>query len=152
MEKYISIDDLLVMLELQKKLYIQLSGLAQSQFDLIENNTPEALLRVLADRQKLLSKITKVDNDLKIFKQNRDEILSQYSAAERDRINILLGEIEAVLCEVLENDQRDAQLLSGKKDQVANEIKKTKSGSRYNKAYAASYGEQQKQMFDSTSG
>jgi|GEM_PF-6566214 len=152
MEKYISIDKVLIMLEVQKKLYKQLLELAEGQYDLIEKNTPEALLRVLADRQKVLSKITKVDMDLKSFKQNREEILSQYSVEDRDLVNNLLSEIEDVLREVLENDQRDAQLLSGKKDQVASEIKKAKSGSRYNKAYAASYGDKQQQMFDTTNG
>ena len=149
MEDQISIIELLAMLDVQKKLYNNLLVLAQSQQELIVTDVPEALLRVLADRQKVLSKITSVDKDLRVFKENRDEMMSSYSESERNQVNVLLEDIEGILREVLESDQRDAQMLSGKKDEVAKEIKKVKSGSRYNKAYAASYDEQPLNMFDS---
>ncbi len=136
------------LLEQQRDLYGRLRGLANMQQELVENDNPELLLKVLANRQKIINQLALVDKQLKPIRNQWQEISAQFSALERQRVNILVDEVKKTIEEILSRDKADTDVLTAKKDQIATELKKVRTCRQMSNVYQNATGPNDSKYFD----
>ncbi len=143
-----SADEVIGLLTRQRELYGRLKGLAYMQRELVENNDPEMLLKVLANRQKIINQLTAVDKQLKPIRANWKEVSGKFSELERQRVNMLVDEVKKTIEEILSRDKADTDALTVKKDQVATELKKVRTCRQMSNAYQSAPSSNSSRYFD----
>lgn len=121
----------------QRDLYRQLSRLADQQRGLITGDDPERLLAVLAERQRLIERLTAIGRELKPLQANWRHLRENLTAQQVDRIDALVNEVNALLSEILKRDEADTALLSARKSETSQAIGTVQAGRRAGSAYAA---------------
>lgn len=134
------VDTLIQLLLEQRSLYARLANLADTQHSLITSNEPQRLLGVLADRQKLIAELERLADKMKPYQQQWSQMRSELPPSEAERVDRLLGEVDALLAKVLAKDAEDAQLLAARKGAVGQEMSTLKAGKQAKAAYAAAGG------------
>lgn len=122
----------------QRDLYRQLAGLAERQRALITGGQPEQLLAGLADRQRLVDRLTVTGNELKPYQANWRQFREGLAPDEATRIDRLVGEVNVLLSRILEKDAADAALLSARKSETGQAIGQLHAGRQAGAAYANS--------------
>ena len=128
-------EELVQLLSEQKNLYQQLHNLACQQTVLVDGKDPEMLLKVLAARQRLINRLTVIDQKLKPMRQNWDEIFRSLREEEQQQVQQLVDSVKQILGDILQRDQRDTEKLNACKAEVAGEIKNVNTGRRMNNLY-----------------
>lgn len=121
----------------QRDLYRQLREMAKGQSAAIEQDEPEALLRVLAHRQRLITELNDVNTQLEPFRSRWDELRESLSAAERIRTAELVAEVQSLLGDILRQDEADSDALQTKSADTRQQAASASVGQRVNAAYAA---------------
>lgn len=120
----------------QRDLYRQLREMAKGQASAIETDQPEALLRVLAQRQRLITELNEINAHLEPFRSRWDELRQSLDAAERIRATDLVREVQDLLGEILRQDEADSQTLEHKSADARKQAASATVGQRVNAAYA----------------
>ena len=68
------VSELVSLLEKQRDIYLQLQSLSGDQAGLIAGGSAEALLGLLADRQKRVDELTRINVDLEPYRSRWDEV------------------------------------------------------------------------------
>lgn len=126
-----------VLLREQRDLYRQLSRLADQQRGMITGDDPERLLAVLAERQRLVDRLTGLGRELKPLQANWRQLREHLSAEQAGSIDALVTEVNALLSEILRKDEADTALLSARKCETGRAIDNVQAGRRAGTAYAA---------------
>src|SRR3954471_5346644 len=95
----------------QKALYLQIFALAQQQTAYVATGENEALMTVLAARNRLIEQVTPLDRQLQPYKGRWQEVLDGLPTADRQAVGRLLQEVQRLLGEILSQDERDKESL-----------------------------------------
>lgn len=110
----------------QRELYRQLEQLAGGQRALITSESPEQLLNVLVQRQRVIDRLEGVTGRLKPYQQNWRAVRLGLSPEDGQRADQIVAEVNALLKGILEKDAADAELLAARKSSVGQTIRSLK--------------------------
>lgn len=127
--------EVLGLLREQASLFAQLERFAGRQRALVASDEVGLLLSILADRQKLSARLTQVARSLDPVRRAWDGFRSRLNPAEREEAERLLRDAGHSLRRVIVGDERDAHLLSVRKQSIAESMKATDSAGRAIRAY-----------------
>ncbi len=128
---------LVELLEEQRTCYRQLKALAEKQRKLISDEDPEALLKILGERQQLVDRLTELNRELQPFRQEWAGTYTQMKSDRRQYVQEVLDEINTLLGSIMLMDKEDSRLLSARKESIRQQVVQTASGRMANTAYAA---------------
>ena len=128
-------DRILELLGEQASLYARLETLAQRQRSLVAGDNVGPLLSLLADRQKLSQRLAQVAGALAPLRRGWTTYRKSLTASQRDQAERLLAESRERLCRIMESDDEDARILSGRKQAVAGALKATHATKQAIRAY-----------------
>jgi len=135
----------------QSLLYRELRSLAVRQTELVTGEDPETLLKVLANRQRLINRLSAIDAELEPIRADWERVAATLSNEQRHEVQRLVGEVQAVLGEILSRDARDTESLNRQKQQVSGQIRAAAEGRRLNRAYAMCQGQRARPIVDTCS-
>lgn len=144
-------NNLINLLTQQRLLCRQLQRLAEKQTSLTDGSNPEMLLRVLAERQRIIDRLGALDKEFKPLRQQWQQVAMSLPSAQRVQAQQLVGEVQNILGEIIARDEVDSQKLSSHQQQVVGEIKSTTAGKRMNQTYGQNYTTGQNRYFDTVS-
>jgi len=130
-------DTMIQLLSEQRELYVRLGALTDKQHSLITSDQPQRLLAVLADRQKLIEQLERLAVKMRPYQQQWSQVRSELAESEAERVDQLLGQVDALLAKILTKDKEDAQLLAARKGAVGQEMHALKTGKQAGAAYTA---------------
>lgn len=119
----------------QKALYVQILSLAREQSRFVASGESEALMTVLAARSRLIQQVNPLDQELQPYKGRWQEVLDGLPTADRKVVGGLLQDVQKLLADILETDERDKASLVKQKTVVGGELQRTVSGRALNRAY-----------------
>jgi len=143
--------ELIRLLTQQRLLYRQLKELAQKQRPLLDGANPEMLLRLLAGRQRLVDRLAEIARQLKPLREQWQQIAAGLPAEQRAEAQGLVGEVQAILGEILARDEEDTRVLQQQQAKVAAELQGATAGRRMHQAYGQSQGAAQSRFLDTLS-
>jgi len=114
--------ELFDLLKRQHQYYLERRRLSKQQRALIEAEQPEELIRVLGQRQKIVDAIARIHHQSAPYRKEWQEIKELIPAQLRKSIQILLGDLQQMLDEILEDDRQDSEKLSAAKQQIHQQI------------------------------
>lgn len=129
------------LLQQQRDLYRRLRELAEGQSQAVRDDQPESLLRILGQRQRLIHELTQVNAMLEPYRSQWDKLREGLEPAERLRVSELVDEVQALLAQILQQDEGDCDMLKKRSGEVRGEASAVALGRKVNTAYAMrSYG------------
>lgn len=128
---------LIQLLTQQQLLYRQLQQLAHKQSELVDGQDPETLLRVLAGRQRLITRLAAIDRDLKPIREDWKHISNMLPTEQRQQAQELVENVQAILRDILARDESDSRKLNSQQQQVTVELRTIRQGKQAHNAYAA---------------
>jgi len=142
---------LIELLTQQSVLYRQLRELSQKQTSLVDGSDPEALLKILAGRQRLIDKLKVITGELAPIRSDWQRISSGLAPAQKQEVGRLVLEVQNTLQDILSRDEKDSQKLSDSKGQVFKEIQGVSAGKILNRKYGQPSGSGQSRYLDVSS-
>ena len=118
-------EEILPLLREQIPLYTKLESYALRQRSLITGDDGNALLSLLANRQRISADLARVASRLEPVRREWARYRGQFTPAQRDEADRLLTEIHKRLKRVIENDEQDARLLAARKQATADTLRAT---------------------------
>ena len=119
----------------QKSLYEQILTLAKQQSQYVATGETETLMTVLGARSRLIEQVVPLDHELQPYKGRWQEVLDGLPSADRKIVGGLLQDVQKLLADILELDERDKESLVKQRSVVGVEIKRTVTGVALNRAY-----------------
>ena len=119
----------------QKAIYVQILALAKQQGGHVAAGESEALMTVLAARNRLIQEVAPLDRELQPYKVRWQQVLDGLPTADRRVVGELLQEVQRLLGEILAQDERDKESLMRQKSAVGVELNRSVSGAALNRAY-----------------
>ena len=119
----------------QASLYERLESFALRQRGLVLGEDSGPLLAMLAERGKLSQQLAEVGSRLAPIRKDWTSYRERLSSAQRAEADRLLHEAGARLQRVIESDEQDVRVLSGRKHAVADSLSKTHATFRALHAY-----------------
>jgi hypothetical protein len=135
----------------QELLYRQLHQMAHRQTELVDGSRPELLLKVLAGRQRLIDRLTELNQQLEPLRARWTQIAGVLTEPQRQETQRLVGSVRQILSQILDRDEKDSQTLSRQKEGIAGEIRTASQGRRMNQAYAQQARPVQNRFLDTQS-
>jgi hypothetical protein len=130
-------DNLLTLLHRQADVYRRLESLAHRQRNLIAEQDPRPLLRLLADRQRLTDELTSLSSRLEPYRARWSAVRNELSADDQQTVDRLVAEAGERLGRIMAGDQTDARLLAARKTRVSDGVRGVQTGQRMLAAYGA---------------
>lgn len=130
-------DQLIALLEEQRGCYRQLKQLSEGQRRLITDQNPEALLKVLADRQRLVDRLGELNVSLAPFRREWASTYTQMQPDRRHRVQRVLDDINTLLGSILVTDAEDSRMLTSRREGIREEMKQAATGRMANSAYVS---------------
>ncbi|MGE3180326.1 MAG: hypothetical protein AB7N71_01750 [Phycisphaerae bacterium] len=130
-------NEVIALLTLQRDLYRRLSELARAQQSLITDNQPEILLKTLTERQSIINRLARLNEQLGPYRRTWERTYSNLRDDQRGLVNGLLDDINSMLRTILHRDQEDSQRLAARKQTAAAELREIQTHSTANTAYGA---------------
>ena len=128
-------DDILGLLRQQAGLYARLESCAARQRSLVTGDDVGPLLALLGDRQRLSEQMTRLGERLAPVRRNWSRHRQELAPADQAEAERLLKETQARLQRVIEGDERDARVLSVRKEAVARTLRATHTTTQAISAY-----------------
>ena len=116
-------------------MYQEILSLAKQQSQYVATGETEALMSVLAARNRLIEQVVPLDRELAPYKGRWQEVLDGLPSADRKVVGGLLQEVQKLLGDILALDERDKESLVKQRSVVGTEIKRTVTGAALNRAY-----------------
>ncbi len=126
---------LLALLKKQVSLFEQLAGLSEQQTGLIGAGPSEALLTLLASRQRCIDALAAVGNQLKPFRAKWPEARQHLNEQQESAADRLIERAQMLLDAILKQDDRDRCALQRLQQQIGGELTRVQHGGRANRAY-----------------
>jgi len=120
----------------QRTLYRKLRALADRQKTLVVREDGEALISLLADRQRLVDGLVQLSRQMGPFREKWTEFFNGLSDAQREEVACLLEEVNASLGAILKSDARDTATMTARRARVATELGDIGGGRVATAAYA----------------
>lgn len=132
--------NVLTLLREQASLYKRLESFAARQRGLVLGEDSGPLLAVLAERGRLSQQLAEVGSRLAPIRKDWTSYRECLSSEQRAEAERLLHEAGVRLQRVIESDEQDVRVLSGRKQAVADSLSKTHVTSRAIHAYRVADG------------
>lgn len=129
---------LLGLLRRQQEAYRALRDLAERQRALVTQDDPQSLLKILADRRRLVDDLSRLAAEMAPYRRNWTGVLSVMSQAERDTIREMVESSGSLLAGILESDRADVLTLTERQRAVRTLLERNSCGATAHRAYAAS--------------
>jgi hypothetical protein len=128
-------EEILGLLREQSVLYGRLESFAARQRSLVRAEETAPLLSLLADRQRLSVELTRLARRLEPVRRGWSAFRERFTAAQREEADGLISEVTRRLRKVIESDEKDARVLSVRKQSVASSLQATHSVGQAISAY-----------------
>lgn len=138
--KWVNPERLIRLLSEQRAMYLRLQELSRLQRGMIAGERPELLLNILRDRQKLVTALADINQQLTPFRQDWEGVYSQLPEDVRTQAGELLTQINDMLTVILDTDQQDGALLAARRQSVADSLNSLAGGQAANAAYGRTNG------------
>lgn len=130
------------LLEQQCQLYTSLTSLSRQQSQLIcegmgDTDAPEQLLRLLAQRQRIIDELTAVHERLAPWRAKWNDFWSKLSLVDQQRIGPMVKQVETMLAQIVKQDEVDRRTLEAARNRVGTQMKQLTSGGGAIHAYRA---------------
>lgn len=132
--------ELIDALSRQRALYEQLQTLGGRQSALIAEGATEQLLGLLGERQRLVDQLADLSSGVAPLRERWPRIAAQLDTAQRTRIDDLLEQVEALLADILKQDEADRRQLQDAKQRIAGDLQRGQRGGQAMAAYRSTYG------------
>jgi hypothetical protein len=132
-----NISALVALLERQRSIYQQLRTLSDQQGPLVAEGHAEALLSLLAQRQRLIDAAMDINAKLDPYRKRWAEMWATLPAAERERVGALVKDVQDLLAAIVQQDERDRQILQTAKANVGAELQQINRATAAASAYRA---------------
>ena len=129
---------LLELLTEQRDLYRRLAGQSRRQTALITGDEQEGLLTLLSERQQAIDRLGEVAKELRDYHSDWRMVRQQMAPKIAARVDELLTETNALLAGILEQDEKDVQLLATRKSATAGAMSAARQQRQVGAAYQAS--------------
>ena len=126
---------IITLLSRQRDLYLRLKDLAYKQRELVDKSDPEMLLKVLANRQRIIDQLSIIDRQLRPIREDWKKVSDSFSDNERNNVNLLIEQVKSTIEDILNRDKKDTETLTSKQQEIAVELKKARTGKQMGKAY-----------------
>lgn len=100
----------------------QLASLREEQRRLIDAGEAEKLLEVLARKQRTITRIGELEEQLKPLKTTWNDCCDQFPALARVQIGQAFGKVRDLLAELIARETEDAQALASRKEAAEEEL------------------------------
>lgn len=117
----------LELLRKQAAMFGRLESLAAKQRGLVNQDDAGPLLAVLGERQRLTSALAVIGKELQSARRNWAATRKALSPSGREEADGLLEQVQARMRRVIESDERDARVLSARRQTVAGELRQTQT-------------------------
>ena len=121
----------------QRTLYRRLRHLAEQQQALVSEGTGEALLSLLAERQRLVDGLLGLGGRLAPFREQWTTFYAGLDENVRGEVAGMLEEVNQSLGMILHSDSRDSARLTARKQAVSQELAGCSAAGRASAAYSA---------------
>lgn len=128
---------LIRLLTQQRDLYVQLKSLSDQQAALIAGGETERLLGLLAQRQRMVDALTRLNRDLAGYRKQMPDLQADLPLADRERVRALMDEVDELLHAIIEQDDRDRRQLQAAQKQVGAQLSHAARGGAAMQAYRA---------------
>jgi chromosome segregation ATPase len=128
----------------------QLASLRDQQRRLIDAGEAEKLLEVLAQKQRAISRISELEEQLKPLKASWNDCCDQLPALERARIGEAFGKVRDLLAELIARETEDAEALANRKETAEQELATFDRKRQLATAYGAAGPRSDSQLVDRT--
>lgn len=112
-----------------------LLALSLQQQELIDQDDYTGLLDVLGKKQRLLGQLDQYKKQLPALWEKWKTDREQMDQAQREACEQVLSESEAVLAQLLQNEDNSTQCMIDRRDQTAQQIQSLNQGERVGEAY-----------------
>jgi len=116
------------LLSTQHDLFERLDALGQKQSGLIADDQAEALLELLAERQRLIDGIAEVSAMLEPMRSRWPSVMESLPEAERERVRRKLDAMAGLTARIAQRDEADRLSLELRRDAVASELAQVHKG------------------------
>ncbi len=130
-------EDVMHLLREQSSLYTKLESVSARQRSLVTEDDVSPLLALLTDRQRLSEQLQQIATRLAPVRREWDSYRERLTPEQRSEAGRLLDESGQRLRQLIDNDEQDARVLSGRKQAVARVLRTTHSTSQAISAYRA---------------
>jgi hypothetical protein len=117
----------------------QLYELGGQQLALAESGDITQLLKVLAAKQRLLTRLQELEGELDPFRSQQPEERQWPSAEERARCAQIIERSESLFRDLLAREKQSEQALGRRRDEAAARLEQAHSASQARGAYGTSY-------------
>ncbi len=126
---------LIDLLERQRSMVDRLAELARRQSSLVERGETEALLSLLAERQRIIDDFVATQDDLAPLSQGLQERLSAVAAQDRRRVGALIDRINDALADVMRCDDQDQRTMRAERDRIREDLAGVGTSKQARRAY-----------------
>ncbi len=130
-------EDVMHLLREQSSLYTKLESVSLRQRSLVTEDDVGPLLALLTDRQQLSEQLQQIATRLAPVRREWESYRERLTPKQRSEAGRLLDESGQRLRQLIDNDEQDARVLSGRKQAVARVLRTTHSTSQAMSAYRA---------------
>lgn len=109
-------------LDEQEGLFLRLDALSKEQGRLVREEASDALLRLLGERQRVVTALERSSVELQPFRARWDEVLGGASPEQRERFARQLGTLSEVAASVASRDDADRGVIEARRDRIAGEL------------------------------
>jgi len=135
-------DEILSAMRRQLDCYQRLGKLTKTQHEYVQNSRNEDLLALLAQRQRLLEEMAKLEQIIVSAKRNWKQFTAGLPDDQRMEAESLVGETRRLLEEIAAADRDDTLVLHQRKLNAGRGINQAAAARKFNRAYAAAaYGQ-----------
>jgi hypothetical protein len=127
----------LTLLSEQASLYERLESLAERQRTLVSDDDVSPLFELLADRQRLSEQLLRIGGCLGPVRREWSSFRSRLTTMEQAEADRLWNEAGNRLRRVMESDERDTRVLSGRRQAVAAALGTSQATGQAMSAYRA---------------
>jgi flagellar biosynthesis/type III secretory pathway chaperone len=113
---------LLENLKFEAEKYNQLLQLSKHQDEIINNSDVEPIMHIAGRKNRILNEIEQIDKQIAPFKNNWQEVKSQFTPQQAKQIEDILTLISNYLLEILQYEEKHIGILSQRKDHTSSQV------------------------------
>lgn len=119
----------------QLQLYQSLLALTQQQGEIVASEDADALLSLLNDRQRLIDRLTEINQHMAQHKERWAGEHGSLPPAQQQVIRSLVDQVQNLLEQIVTLDDHDRKQMMDRRDQVARQLGNVSKGISVNRAY-----------------
>ncbi|MFO0946995.1 MAG: hypothetical protein U1D30_13795 [Planctomycetota bacterium] len=128
--------------------YTSLLDLSRRQKQVISGGNVDDLLKILGQKQQILSRVAEVENLLSPYKRNWRAVRMALDDNDRQVLDMALATVEELLAELIALERESEQLLVARRDACQQELSEAVDGGNVHHAYSTPASPGDSRFFD----